>query len=98
MKKERTFLSWVIAIGIGVAIGWFLANQRTRVAIISGPYSDNYGAALSELASAKAKLLTGDTNVLGHLNAAEAQINAAQQWTRRFLNSDDTTNTTDEKS
>jgi hypothetical protein len=53
--------------------------------VIAGPDSDNYGPALSAIADAKAKLRAGDTNLMEQLQTAEAEIRAAQRWTRRFL-------------
>ena len=60
-------------------------SQQARVAVLSGPYSDNYGPALSAIADAKAKLQAGDTNVMEQLHTADVQIRAAQDWSRRFL-------------
>jgi hypothetical protein len=74
---------------LGLVLGWFAgsfnAKQGARVAVLSGPYSDNYGPALSAIADAKAKLQAGDTNVMEQLQTADAQIRAAQDWSRRFL-------------
>ena len=85
MSHARTFTGLLVGVVIGAAGGWFIASQRARVAVLSGPYSDNYGPALSAIADAKAKLHAGDTNVLQQLQTAETQIRAAQDWSRRFL-------------
>jgi hypothetical protein len=85
MKPVAIFIPLVIGLAVGFSAGWFLAGQRACVAVRSGPYSDNYGPALSAIADAKAKLHAGDTNVMEQLQAAEAQITAAQEWSRRFL-------------
>jgi hypothetical protein len=92
MKTAQTLLSLIIAAAIGVLIGWFFANQRAKIAILSGPYSDNYVPALIEISRAKSKLLTGETNVMEHLDAAEFQIKAAQIWSKRFLNTSEGSN------
>lgn len=69
----------------GLGAGWFIEAQRARVAVLSGPYSDNYGPALTAIADAKARLQAGDTNVMTQLQTAETNIQAAQTWSRRFL-------------
>jgi hypothetical protein len=84
-SNRRTFAGLVIGVAIGAVGGWFVASLRARVAMLSGPYSDNYGPALAAIAEAKAKLQAGDTNVAEQLKAAEAEIRAAQDWSRRFL-------------
>ena len=85
MSHARTFAGLLVGLAIGAAGGWFVARQQARVAILSGPYSDNYGPALSAIADAKAKLHDGDTNVMEQLKTADTQIRAAQDWSRRFL-------------
>ena len=69
--------------------GWLCANHFTHVAMLSGPYSDNYAPALSAIAEARTKLQSGDTNVFSQLDAAQKHIEQAQQWTRRFLGQPD---------
>lgn len=81
----RTFAGLLVGLAIGAAGGWFVARQQARVAVLSGPYSDNYGPALSAIAEAKTKLQAGDTNVMEQFQRADAQIRAAQDWSRRFL-------------
>jgi len=85
MAYARTFAGLLVGVAIGAAGGWFIASQQARVAVLSGPYSDNFGPALSAIADAKAKLRVGDTNVWEQLQAADAQIRAAQSWSQRFL-------------
>jgi hypothetical protein len=85
MAHARTFAGLLVGVVIGAAGGWFVARQQARVAVLSGPYSDNYGPALSAIADAKAKLHAGDTNVMEQLKTADTQIRAAQDWSRRFL-------------
>lgn len=84
MKSART----IVALLIGLVLGTFVAGHWARVAVLSGPYSDNYGPARTEIAHAVAKLKAGDTNVIEHLTAADAEIERAQQWSRRFLGHD----------
>jgi hypothetical protein len=85
MKPIAIIIALVAGLAVGFWAGSFLAGQRARVAVLSGPYSDNYGPALSAIADAKAKLHAGDTNVIEQLETADAQIRAAQEWSRRFL-------------
>ena len=86
MAHARTFAGLLVGVAIGAAGGWFVARQQGRVAVLSGPYSDNYGPALSAIAAANAKLHAGgDTNVMEQLKTADTQIRAAQDWSRRFL-------------
>lgn len=92
MSHARTFAGLLIGVVIGAAGGWFVARQQARVAVLSGPYSDNYGPARSAIADAKAKLQAGDTNVTQQLQEVDTQIRAAESWSRRFLgNTDDDT-------
>ena len=85
MKSRQIILAALIGFVLGALSGWYLATLRAQVAILSGPYSDNYGPAHSAITEAKAKLQTGDTNVFEQLSAAELQIEHAQRWTKRFL-------------
>jgi hypothetical protein len=85
MKPARIIVALIIGVVLGWFAGSFIARERARVAVIAGPDSDNYRQARSELADALEKLRSGNTNVIGHLTAADAQIEKAQQWTRRFL-------------
>lgn len=85
MKPIAIIIALVVGLAVGFWAGSYLAGQRARGAILSGPYSDNYGPALSAIADAKAKLHAGDTNVMEQLQTAETQITAAQEWSRRFL-------------
>jgi len=75
----------ILAAAIGALVGWFFSRHLAHMAVVSGPYSDNYGPALSAIGDAKAKLQSGDTNVLPELSKAEDQIRQAQQWSRKFL-------------
>jgi hypothetical protein len=85
IKPTRTLITLLVGLGIGAASGYFLGSQRARVAVLSGPYSDNYGPARTEMAHALTKLGAGDTNVIEHLRTADAQIKQAQEWTRRYV-------------
>jgi uncharacterized membrane protein len=85
MTHVRTFAGLLVGIAIGVGGVWFVVRQQGRIAVLSGPYSDNYGPALSAIADAKAKLHAGDTNIIEQLQTAEIQIRAAQDWSKRFL-------------
>jgi len=82
-------LALIIAIVTGLAVGFwtgsFHARQQAWAAVLSGPYSDNYVPALSAIADAKAKLQSGETNVMEQLQTAETQIKAAQEWSEHFL-------------
>jgi hypothetical protein len=85
MKPAQIILSLFLGLVLGALAGSFMARERARIAVIAGPDSDNYRQARSEIAVATAKLRSGNTNVLEHLTAADAQIEEAQQWTKRFL-------------
>ncbi len=82
-------LGVVVGLLLGALGGYFVAREQARVALIGGPYSDNYQPALAAIAEAQAKIRSGDTNVLESLNVAQDQIEQAQQWTRRFLGQPD---------
>ena len=84
-KAIRIIVTFLLGLILGWLGGSFLANQRARIAVLSGPYSDNYGPARVEIAQAMDKLRAGNTNVIEHLAAADAQIEKAQQWAKRFL-------------
>jgi hypothetical protein len=79
----------ILGVLIGAVGGWLVAREQSRVALIGGPYSDNYQPALAAIAEAKSKIQSGDTNVVENLNVAQVQIEQAQQWTRRFLGQQD---------
>jgi hypothetical protein len=81
----KSSLGIFAALVIGALVGWYLGRLQTRAAILSGPYSDNYGPALAAISEAKSKLQSGDTNLFEHLSAAEFQIKEAQEWSQRFL-------------
>ncbi len=89
MKPNGSFYRLVIVAIAGGLIGYLIAREQARVAVLSGPYSDNYEPALLAIGEAKAKLQAGDTNVFKNLNEAEIQIMQAQRWTRRFLGQPD---------
>lgn len=76
---------FLVGIALGGTVGWLMATQQARVAVFAGPYSDNYGPALTAIAEAKVRLNPGDTDVLRHLVTAEDQIRAAQRWSEWFL-------------
>ena len=88
MTHARTFAGLLVGVAIGAAGGWFIARQQARVAVLSGPYSDNYGPALTAITNAQTKLQAGDTNIAQQLQTAETEIKAAQAWSRRFLGHD----------
>ncbi len=85
MKTALVIIAFLIGIVVGAMAGSFLAEQSARVAVLSGPYSDNYAPALHSITNARAKLQAGDTNVIEHLNEAEAHVREAQSWARKFL-------------
>ena len=85
MRPAQLLIAFVVGIALGGFGGSFLASQRARAAVLSGPYSDNYGPARSEITEAIAKLRAGNSSVIEHLTVADAQIERAQQWTKRFL-------------
>ena len=85
MKSARSVITLILGFALGALVGSFIAREQARVAVLSGPSSDNYGPARSEIAQAVTKLRAGDTNVIDHLTAADAQIRQAQQWSERFL-------------
>jgi len=84
MKSTPIILSLLIGLFIGAAGGSFWVKSSARLAVLSGPYSDNYEPALRAIASAKAKLIAGDRDVIEELNEAEMNIQQAQKWSRRF--------------
>ena len=86
MKKGH-FL--VIGVALGALLGWAAERHVVHWAVFTGPYSDNYGSALAAVEAARAKLQSGDTNLLGELKKAEEQIRQAQRWTREFLGEPD---------
>jgi 3-deoxy-D-manno-octulosonic-acid transferase len=85
MKAAQITVAFIIGILIGAVCGNFLGRTSARVAVLSGPYSDNFQPALAALGEAKAKIQAGDTNVLNNLREAEAQIIQAQRWSERFV-------------
>ncbi|MCZ7648146.1 MAG: hypothetical protein M5U26_23285 [Planctomycetota bacterium] len=74
---------------LGIVLGWFggsrIAKENSRVEVLSGPYSDYFGPARGELSEAMQKLKAGDSNVLMHLEAADAWIEKSQVWTEHYL-------------
>ena len=87
--KPNAIITLLIGLLVGFWAGSFFAGQRARAAVLSGPYSDNFGPARTELAQAITKLRSGNTNVFEHLTAADGQIERAQQWSRHFLELED---------
>ena len=85
MKPAQIIVSLILGFVLGALADSFMARERARVAVIAEPDSDNYRQTRSEIAEATAKLRSGNTNVIEHLTAADAQIEKAQQWTKRFL-------------
>src|SRR5882724_4102289 len=85
IKIGQIILALVIGIVIGTLGGLRLATFQAQMAILAGPYSDNYEPALAAISEAKVKLQSGDTNVVKYLNSAQSEIEKAQQWSRRFL-------------
>lgn len=85
MAKARIATAFLIGGVTGGVIAWLMATQQAKVAVFAGPYSDNYGPALTAIAEAKVRLNPGDTDVLRHLLVAEDQIRAAQRWSEWFL-------------
>jgi hypothetical protein len=81
-------ISVIIALAVGSAFGFgagsFLTSLQNRNAVLAGPYSDNLIPAHLELERAKSKLRAGDTNIIEHLEAADAQIENAIQWSKHF--------------
>ena len=92
MSSARIVVAFLAGSTLGGVGGWLLAAQQAKVAVLAGPYSDNYRPALTAIAEAQAKLQTGNTNVIEQLQAAEAQIRSAQDWSRRFLGLSDENN------
>jgi hypothetical protein len=85
MRLRGIILALLVGSVVGGLGGFFIGREQARVAVLSGPYSDNYKPALTAIAEAKAKLQAGDTNVIEQLTAAQGKIEQAQQWTRGFL-------------
>ncbi len=85
MKPIAIIFTLVSAFAVGFLAASFFAAQRARVAVLAGPYSDNFRPARSEIAQAVAKLRAGDTNVIEHLTAADSQIERAEQWSKHFV-------------
>lgn len=82
MKPGQVMVGLLIGASLGFIAGWLLARGQARLAVISGPYSDNYGPVIIAIAEAREKLQSGDMNVVQHLGAAQAQIEQAPQWTK----------------
>jgi hypothetical protein len=85
MKLAQILLGCSLGFVLGAWGGYRFAALRAETALIAGPASDNYPPALAAISEAKAKLASGDTNVIEQLQAAQNQIEKAQEWTRRFL-------------
>ena len=85
MKSARMIVALVAGFALGAGAGYFLAHQGARMAVLSGPYSDHYGPARAEIASALIRLRSCDPGVAAHLEAADAHIERSQRWARRFL-------------
>jgi hypothetical protein len=85
MKTIKVILAFILGIAVGASVGSYLARARAHLAVAAGPDSDNYRQARSEISEATAKLRSGNSNVIHHLIAADAEIEKAQQWTERFL-------------
>ena len=73
------------ALLVGAFIGGFVAKMQSRAAVLSGPYSDNFGPALRAIADAETKLHSGNTNVFAELDTVQTQIKQAEAWTKQFL-------------
>ena len=89
MKLGQIIFGFAIGVLLGGLGGCLFERELTRNALIAGPYSDNYLPALAAIAEAKAKIQSGDTNLIEHLDVAREQIEHAQQWTVRFLGQKD---------
>jgi hypothetical protein len=74
MVQARAFASLVVGLAICAAGGWFIARGQASYAILMGPYSDNYGPALSAIEDCKAKLRAGDTDIKEQLQTAESHL------------------------
>lgn len=75
----------VVAIVVSFMAGYSLATSKARIAVLCGPYSDNFEPALAEIAAAKAKLAKGDTNVTKELDVVEGQLRRAKAWSEKFM-------------
>jgi len=85
MKPAQIIIALIVGFVLGLFVGSFIARERARTALLAGPDSDNYPQARAQLAEAMEKLRSGNTNVMENLAAADAEIEKAQQWTKRFL-------------
>ena len=81
-------ITTVVAFTLGLAIGWFVAYERAQVAILSGPYSDHYDPAISDLEKAMAALDGEDAEVREHIESAQEHIVASRDWARHYLGND----------
>jgi hypothetical protein len=84
-KNTLGCLCLVAALAIGFLAGHGLAKTRARIAVLCGPYSDDYGPALKAISEAKAKITKGDNEITHELDQAQNHIQHAQDWTQRFL-------------
>lgn len=69
--------------------GHWLTKTGDRAAVLSGPYSDDYGPALRLVSQAKAKIATGDSSISQELDGIENHIERAQNWAYRFTSGTD---------
>ena len=85
MKSSSLLLGLISGLMIGAVAGSFITHQRNKVAVLSGPYSDYYPVARTEIASAINGLRSGNTNVLEHLVTVDRELKQSEEWTKRFL-------------
>ena len=89
MKPGQIMLGFAVGVILGGLGGCFFEREQTRGALIGGPYSDDYLPALAAIDEAKAKIQSGDTNVMQQLETIRTGIEHAQRWTVRFLGGTD---------
>jgi hypothetical protein len=88
MTRRRDFW-FVVGLVAGVTIGALAARFNARLAVLSGPYSDDYAPARTAIARATERLRTGDTNVFEDLQTADTHLSNAQRWANRFMGETD---------
>ena len=85
MKKIVWGLAFFLALFLSFWAGHRMAAWQARMAVVCGPYSDDYGPALEALDTAKAKLARGEVNVIQELDQAALHVKNARTWAEKFI-------------
>ena len=84
MLSVRTFMALVVGSLLGSVAGFYVGNKGARLAIITGPYSDDLRPALNAIDEAQTKLDAGNCDVSKHLELASVHLRHSIEWTNRF--------------